>query len=305
MTAERRFEIQPIGPYSFAASTRFLEGFTPAAYEGNEDGHLHMAFIADGGEDIVGTCVRAEDGMVVGEVFGQADPEVVRDQAARILSLDVDGRGFPEVGARDPVVKRLQERYPGLRPVCFHSPYEAAAWALIGNRIRIVQAAKIKARMAEELGPSVEIHGRQQHAFPGPSIVARLEGFPGLFGRKAEYLRRLACETMEGNLYAAYLRSLPVEKALSRLKELPGIGDFSAELILLRGAGESDHLPVNEPRLGRAVAMAYGLDEPPEPEELRKLSEIWRPYRTWVSLHLRAMLEEETGEISGAGKKAN
>ena len=78
------------------------------------------------------------------ETYGEARSEVVRDQVKRILSLDTDGNGFPQVGVRDPVVGKLQEGYPGLRPVLFYSPYEAAAWAIIGNRIQIVQAAKIK-----------------------------------------------------------------------------------------------------------------------------------------------------------------
>lgn len=292
-----------MGPYSFAASVRFLEGFAPAAYEGRGTGHLHMAFVADGSEEVAGVCVREEGGALVGEVFGEADSEVVRGQVERILSLDVDGRGFPGVGERDPVVGRLRERYPGLRPVCFYSPYEAAAWALIGHRIRITQAAKIKARMAKELGPSIEIHGEREHAFPGPLRLARLEGFPGLFGRKAEYLQHLGREAAAGRFDAAYLRSLPVGEALTELKKLPGIGDFSAELVLLRGAGEPDHLPTNEPRLGRAVALAYGLNGPPATEKLEEIAESWRPYRTWVTLHLRAMLEEETGEIAGVQRK--
>lgn len=50
--------------------------------------------------------------------------------------LDVDGRGFLEVAQRDPVVGGLQRRYPGLRPVCSYSPYEAAAWSIMGNRAR-------------------------------------------------------------------------------------------------------------------------------------------------------------------------
>ncbi len=295
-----RLELRALGPYSLAASVRFLEGFGPAAYEGAEVGHLHLAFVADGGEDeVAGVCVREEGGVIFGEVFGRADPGVVGRQVERILSLDVDGRGFPGVGRRDPVVGRLQARYPGLRPVCFYSPYEAAAWALIGQRLPIVRAARIKARMAEELGPTVGIHGTRVHAFPGPSRLAGLEGFPGLFGRKVEYLRRLGREAVAGKLDAAYLRSLEPGEALAGLRELPGVGPFSAELILLRGAGEPDLLPVNEPRLGRAVARAYGLDGPPTERELERISELWRPYRTWVSLHLRAMLEEETGEIAG------
>jgi DNA-3-methyladenine glycosylase II len=278
---------------------RFLEGFAPAAYEGNEVGHLHLAFVADGGEDVAGVCVREEGGVILGEVSGEAEMAVVKRQVERILSLDVDGNAFPEVGQRDPVVAKLQARYPGLRPVCFFSPYEAAAWAIIGQRIRIVQAAKVKNRMAIELGPTIEVHGVEEHAFPGPEKLRTLDNFPGLTARKIGYLRRLAAEAAEGKLDATYLRSLPEHEALARLEELPGIGPFSSGLILLRGAGAPDLIPNREPRLGKAVAMAYDLDAPPTPEELRRLAQNWRPYRTWVSLHLRAMLEEETGEITG------
>lgn len=300
--AEGSFELRPVGPYSLAASVRFLEGFAPAAYEGNKEGHLHLAFVADGGEDVAGVCVREEGGVILGEVSGDADVQVVRRQVERILSLDVDGSGFPGVGRRDPVVAKLQARYPGLRPVCFHSPYEAAAWALIGQRIRIVQAARIKNRMAEELGPTVEIHGLREHVFPGPRKLETLETFPGLTARKVEYLRRIAREAADQKLDAAYLRSLPGQEALARLEELPGIGPFSSGLILLRGAGSPDLLPTSEPRLGRAVAMAYDLEAPPTPEELQRLAQNWRPYRTWVGLHLRVMLEEETAEISHQAK---
>ncbi len=301
-----RFELHSIGPYSLAASARFLEGFAPAAYQGGREGGLRLAFVADGCEDekVAGVYAYSEGGVVVGEVYGEADPEAVRRQVERILSLDVDGSGFPEVGKRDPVVGRLQGRYPGLRPVCFYSPYEAAAWAIICNRVRIVQAAKIKACMAKESGSVVEMRGEEEHAFPGPSRLARLQGFPSLTSVKAERLRHLALAALEGRLDADHLRSLPVGEALEYLKELAGIGPFSAELIMLRGAGEPDHLPTREPRLGRAIAMAYGLDEPPDAEELGEMAELWRPYRTWVALHLRAMLEEETREISRGGRAA-
>jgi DNA-3-methyladenine glycosylase II len=297
-----RFELVPSGPYSLAASVRFLEGFAPARYEGDGSDRLRFAFFADGlgdrGERVAGALVDHEGDKVAVETHGEAAPEAVRDQVERILSLDVDGSGFPQVGVREPVVGELQERYPGLRPVLFYSPYEAAAWAIIGNRIRIVQAAKIKARMAEQLGKIVEVDGKEEYAFPGPSSLLELGSFPGLSERKVSYLRALARAALEGGLEASRLRSLPAEEALAELKKLPGIGDFSAELVLLRGAGVPDRLPVHEPRLARAVAAAYGLKEPPAAKELTEIAEGWRPYRTWVALHLRTMLEDETGEIA-------
>ncbi len=301
--AVERFALRPRGPYALAASVRFLEGFAPAAYDGAAPGHLHLAFVADAGAAVAGVCVRDEGGVVVGEIVGDANPGVVRARVARILSLDVDGSDFPAVGERDPVVGRLRARYPGLRPVLFYSPYEAAAWALIGQRIRITQAARIKARMAEELGPTVMIHGERLHAFPGPTRLADLDAFSELPTQKIERLRALAHATVGGALDAARLRALPAEEALAQLKELPGIGDFSAELILVRGAGAPDYLPTAEPRLGHAVARAYGLDRPPSTTDLIALAAAWRPYRAWVTLLLRAMLEDETHEIAGGGRR--
>jgi DNA-3-methyladenine glycosylase II len=109
------FELVPAGPFSLEASAAFLEGFSPAAYRGAGGGHLHLAFVPDGEEEAAGVCLRQPGGVVVGEVFGGADPGGVRDQVARILSLDVDGTGFPEVGVRDPVVGGLQARWPASR----------------------------------------------------------------------------------------------------------------------------------------------------------------------------------------------
>jgi DNA-3-methyladenine glycosylase II len=93
--------------------------------------------------------------------------------------------------------------------------------------------------------------------------------------------------------------SLPRKDALAELQELPGIGPFAAELILLRGAGDPDGLPGNERRMQRAMVRAYGLEAQPAPERLHAIADGWRPYRTWVSLLLRTELEDETHEIAG------
>jgi DNA-3-methyladenine glycosylase II len=286
----------PGGLFSLASSIRFLEGFTPAAYTSPGDAVLELAFAVEGSWETVGVRVRQDGADVTAEVVSPESPRAelmtsVQAQVERILSLDVDGSGFPAVGERDPVVAGLQQRYPGLRPVGFWSPYEAAAWTIIGHRIRVGQAAAIKARMARELGEPVALGDRMVHAFPAPARLASLDSFPGLAGRKPEWLRSLAMATLDGQLDAARLRGLPRETALKELKKLPGIGDFSAELILLRGAGDPDAVAYHEPRLALAVADAYGLPGPATPEQLAEISENWRPYRTWVTLLLRTQQE--------------
>src|SRR5439155_23583660 len=126
----------------------------------------------------------------------------LRQQVLRILSLDVDASGLDVVAARDPLVARLLLAYPGLRPVLFTTPFEAAVWSVLSTRVQARQAGRVRDRMAEELGEGVDIHGDRRQAFPAPSRLAGLESFPGLFGRKPEYLRELAAAARAGPLAA-------------------------------------------------------------------------------------------------------
>ena len=76
-------------------------------------------------------------------------------------------------------------------------------------------------------------------------------------------------------------------EAVEELQRLPGVGPFTAQGIVVRGAGEPDDPATAEPRMAKAAALAYGLDAPLAPEELARRSETWRPYRSWVGMLLR------------------
>ncbi|MFD5141950.1 DNA-3-methyladenine glycosylase family protein [Streptomyces sp. NPDC058401] len=307
--------LTPQGPFSLAASTRFLEGFTPASYDDAPDGVLRLAFPTDDGRSVIGCALRQKetadgaaaagtvhaeytlhtDGEATEPGTGTAAAKAARAQIARILSLDVDATDFPTLGDSDPVVAGLQAEFAGLRPVLFYSPYEAAAWTIIGNRIRMTQAAHIKARLAEQHGQALDVAGRQLHAFPTPGELRRIGSIPGLTDIKVERLHALADAALDGRLDAARLREQPAEFALTDLRELPGIGPFSAELILIRGAGHPDVFPAAEPRVHKAMAAAYGLDPiaAADTARLARIADGWRPYRSWIALLLRAHAQDQ------------
>ncbi|MFH9419363.1 DNA-3-methyladenine glycosylase family protein [Streptomyces sp. NPDC017529] len=303
--------LAPAGPFSLAAGIRFLEGFTPARYRHAADGILRLAFPADDTASVVAATVRQEAGADGGTgtvraeftvhpgnpaqavASGPAAYEAVRAQLARILSLDVDGTGFPAL-ATDPVAAGLMAELPGLRPVCFHSPYEAAVWAVIGNRIRRTQAAAVKAHIARRYGHPVHVAGQTLHAFPTPAALRAVTHVPGLTDIKIQRLHALAEAALDGQLDAARLRALPADYALADLRAIPGIGPFSAELVLIRGAGHPDVFPRHEPRVHRAVATAYGLGLPAAGDvaRLAGIADRWKPYRSWVAFLLRVRAEE-------------
>ena len=230
-----------------------------------------------------------------GTVYGGAPVDAVKGQTARILSLDVDGRGWPEVAQRDSVVAGLQRMFPGFRPVNWSNAYEAAAWCLISSRISMRQGQGIKDRMSRQLGDSIDIHGHRLFCFPAPEALIKLESFKGLFGRKVEYLSALGAAAMRGDLDTDTLRAMPSEAALSSLQRLKGIGEFGSQLVRLRALSAVDELPTSEPRLLGAIREQYGLAREPDIAKLQELAEKWRPYRMWVAVSLRRTLTGGAG----------
>ena len=295
-TTTRTFEIQPLGPYSLEESANFIGAWHQAPAEGGPSrGHLHLAFLTDEGWEPIGVCLtQDESGPVRGEIYGKAT-EAVERQVARILSLDVDGRGWPDVGRRDSVVARMQRMFPGFRPVNWSDAYEAAAWCVMSTRINMRQAQAVKDRMCRELGHEVNVHGHRLWAFPEPSRLVGLESYQGLFSRKVEYLNGLGRAALAGELDTEALRVLPRDEALERLQRLAGIGEFGSQLVRLRALSAVDELPTREPRLMGAIRAQYGLDAEPNLAELEALAENWRPYRMWVAVHLRRTLAGGAG----------
>ena len=288
------FRLRPRGPFSLAQSIELVRGFGPVAEPQPAVHRLRLGFTDDSGLPCA-LSVRQDGGQLGVDYVSDLPPEAVERHAARLLSVDVDGEGLAELGARDPVIGRLQQRFPGRRQVCFGTHFEAAVWALLSQRTRMTAAARLRERLQAELGFELEIDGATVPAFPGPDRLAAAGPVEGLPQVKLERLRRLAEAAADGQLDPVALRALPARQALARLQELPGIGPFSASLVLIRGAGHPDVTPTAERRLARAAARAYGRPEAELDEaELERIAEGWRPYRSWVAFLMRNLLDEET-----------
>ena len=293
--------IEPKGPFRLTATVRFLNAFRPAALDPTDDDPvLRIAFVVDGTDEVAGVDIRqAEaDGPVRVGMTTEAPVDSVTRQVARLLSLDHDGSGYPDLGRRDPVIGRLQAANSGFRPTGFWSPFEAAVWAITSHRIQMAQAAKVKATMAELFGTVVHHDGHDLTAFSSPAALAAadLSTVPGLGGRKPEWLHGIAIAAMDGALDADRLRSMPADEAIAGLQRLAGVGPFSAELILLRGAMTVDVPPGDERRHAGAFAAAYGLSEPIDEATIARITAKWTPYRTWASVLIRAARESSLGQ---------
>jgi DNA-3-methyladenine glycosylase II len=259
-----------------------------------------MAFPIGGWNGSAAVLLRMRGNTITADVRGADDTDVERAwrQALATVSLDVDGAGFVEIGRRDPVIGRLQAEFGNLRPVLFHSPYESACAFVIGHRISMVQTRRIRQQMAADVGATIEVDGTAFRAFPDPRALLRLESFPSVAPAKIERLHHVARAALEGTLDRARLRSLPEADALAQLRTLPGIGEFFAQGILMRGAGLVDAV-TDDDITPRAIQLLYGLGERPDKAAVLRRAEAWRPYRMWAVVLFNVWLRSQPPEVRG------
>jgi DNA-3-methyladenine glycosylase II len=227
--------------------------------------------------------------QAVGDPLGDAEMEVVRKQVARVVSLDHDGEAFHQLCLADPVLAQVHARAPGFRPALFYSPYEAALWSIISARRARSQAITLRTRMSEEYGARFELSGSSTVCVPTPSSVLQIESLPGLPADRIPRLHAVAKAAQRGQLDANRLRAMPPEEAQAELQQLPGIGPFYSSLIVIRACGHADAPSLGEPRSRAAIQHTYGIDHELSDAELLALAETWRPFRTWVSVMIRAL----------------
>jgi DNA-3-methyladenine glycosylase II len=286
-----QFQMEPRGPFDLAASKRFIEGFAPAGQQATHSDDLVLALLTDDWNAVTvrlwqaGACVSGE------VVAGACDLDVVRGQVERVLSLDVDGTGFPVLGDRDDVLAKLLVEYRGLRPALFSTPYEAACWSVLTQRTRMSHAAAIRSRMTASHGVAMEVEGITRHTFPAPHVVLTLDGIDSVSDQKLQRLQAVASAALDGALDPVALRGQEAAEALMRLRAIHGIGPFGAELVLVRGAGAPDVFPSNERRLHQAMRALYEIPDVPV-EQLAGIAAAWQPYRSWAALLLRAWWED-------------
>ena len=88
---------------------------------------------------------------------------------------------------------------------------------------------------------------------------------------------------LSGALDFAELAVLDDVEATRRLVALPGIGPWSAEILLLRQMRRPDVFPSGDVALRRGLVLLDALLELPSPTRAAERAVAWRPFRSWCS----------------------
>ena len=126
--------------------------------------------------------------------------------------------------------------------------FEALVDSVIEQQISLLVAHRMQNRLIRAIGQQAVIRGQTYYCYPAPGGIASAsdETFRecGLSRRKAEYIRDIARQIVEGTIDLEKYRSMPdTESVLAELMELRGIGRWTAELTALRGLHRFDAFP--------------------------------------------------------------
>jgi AraC family transcriptional regulator of adaptative response / DNA-3-methyladenine glycosylase II len=216
-------------------------------------------------------------------------PAVAR--CRRLLDLDSDPEAVDERLAADPTLAESVRKEPGVRVARTPDGFELAMRAVIGQQVSVAGARASLARLVAELVPPAE---PTPAAEGDPDPVAGLRPFPtaervarapdsalGMPASRRRTVRALAEAVAAGDL----LLDGGADRAETRaaLLALPGIGPWTADLIVMRALSDPDvFLPTD---LGvRRGAAAIGL--PDDPKRLDDYARRWRPWRSYAVLRL-------------------
>jgi DNA-3-methyladenine glycosylase II len=304
------------GPFSLTAAASF--GFGPGTGRPYpEAGLMRLAFVADDLRHQVGVVIRQEPGGDLAAEFagpaddaaggatgGATDGAAAEAQIRRILCIDQPAAGWLAAGRADPVLGAVQATHAGLRPVLFHSPYEAAAWAMLAQRRHRSQAAAVRHRLAAAIGRGFDLAGEREYAFPLPEQLLALDSFPGIDAVRMQRLHGVADAALAGRLEPARLAAMPAEEAMPELQSISGLGPVYAGLVYLRATGVTDALTASEPRLASYLRHYYRLAETPDAQAIRRIAEPWRPFRTWAGVLFRVAGDRDGLEFDQAPARA-
>jgi DNA-3-methyladenine glycosylase II len=183
---------------------------------------------------------------------------------------------FGHLRAADPILAGMLDDLGGEVPAWTPAgnPYSAIIRAIVSQQLSTIAARAILGRLQARFG------GRE----PTPAEVladdpAGLKSV-GLSRAKVVSLRSLAACIQDGRLRLDALVELDDDALIAALTQVKGIGEWTAQVLMVLELGRPDVLVTGDLVIRRAIERGWGLPELPTRQEMLTLAEPWRPYRS-------------------------
>ncbi|NPC57271.1 DNA-3-methyladenine glycosylase 2 family protein [Caenimonas soli] len=211
----------------------------------------------------------------VSDTLHEVLPIVIHRMRAA-LDLDADPMAINSV---------LHESFPhgdGLRVPGAMSGYELAVRAVLGQQITVAAARTLAQRLVDRFGePIATPLPELTRLFPEPAVLAGAGGDAlgqlGIVKQRQAAIVAIAQAVAEKRL--ALHGGADVQATIAALKELPGIGDWTAQYIAMRSLRWPDAFPAGDVALHKAMGVQGG---PHPARAAQAASQAWKPWRSYA-----------------------
>ena len=153
--------------------------------------------------------------------------------------------------------------------------------------------------MSQQLSTKVAdvIHKRYLDLFDGneptPQQILdmpfeKLRGI-GMSNAKVSYVQNVARFEMESGLDSKKLNRMSNEEVIAYLTQIKGVGQWTAEMLLMFSLGREDVFAVDDLGIQNAMIKLYEINYKKKiklKEKMLLISSAWSPYRTYACVHL-------------------
>ena len=204
----------------------------------------------------------------------------------------------------DPVLARVIDQHAGfdprgwLRELPVMDSFGALIFMVTGQQLSVRSAASILGRIQDLFGGQLPSPAALLGADPADLLKT------GLSRRKVATLRAVADQFAAGSLSDDALRQMSDQDILDRLTTIPGIGPWTVHGMLIIALDRADVVLPGDLALRKAIKRSYQLDHLPSQDEVVRMAEPWRPYRSLATAYLFQVAIEDPAVARQAQSQA-
>lgn len=199
-----------------------------------------------------------------------------------VFDLSADILKIETTLSHDSYLKKIIQNQSGLRIPGGWSLFETGVRAILGQQISLEAARNLGGQLIELCGASNTLSSDLPKLFPTPEHVLSTNlSSMKMTNKRKDYLKYWSEAILNPQLNKAIRYS---KDPIPHLKEIKGIGDWTAHYIALRALRIPHAFPSSDIGLLRALEKEF--NGRPSKEELEKLSQNWFPWRNYAAQHL-------------------
>ncbi|MEO7244517.1 MAG: AlkA N-terminal domain-containing protein [Rubrivivax sp.] len=277
-------------PYDAAAVLHFFDRRALAGVEQVDGGTLRRTLaVSLQGRSLAGWITlrfvpaRCEVHLQTAPSLAPALGQVLQ-RVRQALDLDADpARIDPLMALRWPAAAGEGTRLPGA-----FDPFETAVRVVLGQQVSVRAASTLAQRLVQALGQPLDTpFPALTHLFPDAPTLAAADpetiGRLGIVRQRVRALQALAGAVAEGRIVLH--RGAPLATTLDALRALPGIGEWTTQMIALRVLAWPDAFPATDIGVLNALGTrdsghALAAVEPLRPWRAYAVMRLWQHLET-------------------------